>query len=59
MEDVTLPREGVTLQLSPVADDAPKDGHFPKNLPKNLESAQDTALGFIGTTLWDFSSFQL
>lgn len=55
MEDVTLPREGVTLQLSPVADDAPKDGHF----PKNLESAQDTALGFIGTTLWDFSSFQL
>ena len=55
VEDVTLPREGVTLQLSPDAENTLKDSHF----AMNLGLAPDAALSFIRTALWDFLSFQL
>lgn len=53
--DVTLPREGVTLQLSPDAENTLKDSHF----AMNLGLAPDAALSFTRTILWDFFSLQL
>ena len=52
VDDVTVPREGVTLQLFPDPDTL-KDSHF----SINLEFSQDIALSVTRTTLWGFLSF--